>query len=545
MKKLLVISLIFLSLFGLNAQTENGLDRPKIVIGIVVDQMRYDYLTRFYDKYSEDGFKRLLGEGFNCSNAHYNYLPTKTAVGHASIYTGATGSTHGVIANDWYDKYQKRMIYCVDDFEYAAVGTKAAGEQKSPYRMLTTTLTDELRMAQSMKGRTIAIGLKDRSAVLPGGHTSNGSYWFLGQDEGKFITSAFYVESLPDWVEKFNKSGLKDKYMKSKWETLYPISSYTESIEDDNSYERPFEGLDKAVFPYNLKKLKDANANYDLIKGTPYGNTMLVEFAKAAIKGEGLGKNGYTDFLAISFSSPDYIGHQFGVDSKEIQDTYLRLDLDIADFLNYLDQEFGKGEYSLFLTADHAAVQVPAYLKSIKVPAGYFDDMEFDIFVKNYCKKRWGSESLIENISNYQIFLNRKSLAELNLEKDEVARELVELIIDYKGIHKAVSAKTMQSAQFQGGILEMLQNGYNQKLSGDVLWVPDPAVVSSEEQGSQHGSAFTYDTHVPIIFFGKGIAKGVTRERVEIIDIAPTMSSLLQISFPNGSRGRVVEKAFR
>jgi predicted AlkP superfamily pyrophosphatase or phosphodiesterase len=353
------------------------------------------------------------------------------------------------------------------------------------------------------------------------------------------------MEALPDWAVKFNESGLRDEFMNQKWETLYPIDNYTESIEDDNVYESPFQGELKPVFPHNLPALKEMNGGYDLIKSTPFGNSMIVAFAKAAIEGEELGDGRYTDFLALSFSSPDYIGHQFGADSKEVQDNYLRLDRDIADLLSYLDVRIGKGEYTLFLTADHAALPVPAYLKSRKIPASSFDNVDFVIRVKQYCAKQWGSPELIENVSNHQIFLNREKLLELKLSKKEVSEGLVEFLINTRGIHKAVASHTLEQAEFTRGVLSRLQNGYNQKLSGDVLWIPDPVVIGSFEKGSSHGSGYSYDSHVPVIFFGKGIRSGVTSERVDVIDIAPTVSALLKITFPSGSRGRVIENALK
>ena len=545
MKKIFFCLLFLFVSLSIYAQQVTTVDRPKLVVGIVVDQMRYDYLTRFYNRYGEEGFKRILKEGFNCENAHFNYIPTQTAVGHASIYTGATGSTHGIIANYWYDKFLKEWVYCVDDFNYEAVGTDEVNEQKSPYRLLTTTVTDELRLAQNMNGKTIAIGLKDRSAVLPGGHTSNGSYWFVGKEEGKFVTSSFYMDELPKWVNDFNKNGLVDGYMKKKWETLYPIKTYTESIADDNIYEGLFVGEEKPVFPHDLKKLAKDNAHFDLIKSSPFGNTLLIEFAKAAIKNEKLGQGDFTDFLAISFSSPDYIGHQYGVDSKEIQDTYLRLDQDLADLLDYLDKKIGTDNYTLFLTADHAAVPVPAYLKSKKIPAGYFESGALRGYIDELVVADYGTADIIENVSNYQIFLDRRKLKELKLDAALVADKLAEGLINYDGIHKVVTAKTLQETEFNKGILNYLQNGYNQKLSGDVLMIPDPATTSYGETGSTHGSGYSYDTHVPIMFFGKGIEKGRSRKKVEIIDIAPTLSNLLQIEFPNGSRGRVIEEVLR
>jgi predicted AlkP superfamily pyrophosphatase or phosphodiesterase len=545
MKKSLFFILLVLSFVSVNAQNNDKLERPKLVVGIVVDQMRYDYLTRFYNKYSDSGFKRIINDGYNCENGHFNHIPTYTAVGHASVYTGATPNSHGIIGNDWYDKFLKKMIYCVDDFNYKAVGTKKENEQKSPYRLKTTTITDELRLAQNMKGKTISIGIKDRSAVIPGGHTSNGSYWFIGKNEGKFISSTYYMDELPEWVNNFNNSGLAEKYVSQKWETLYPIDTYIESIADDNEFEAPFNGERRPVFPHDIPNLRNLNYNFDLIKGTPSGNTIVAEFAKAAIENEKLGKGDYTDFLAISFSSPDYIGHRFGVDSKEIEDTYLRLDKDLSELLVYLDTEIGKNNYTLFLTADHAAVQVPSYLNSLKIPAGYLDMNDFQKFILEITKKYFNSTKLIENVSNYQIFLNKEKIAELNLDANQVAEILTKEIINYKGIYKVITAQTMQNTNFTDGILRKLQNGYNQKLSGDVLIIPYPATIVYSKTGSTHGSGFSYDTHVPIIFYGKGIKKGRSRKYIPVTDIVPTLANLLQIEFPNGNTGSIIEDALK
>ncbi len=545
MKKILILVLLSLSFIKINAQQNVKLERPKLVVGIVVDQMRYDYLTRFYNKYEEGGFKRLMNDGFNCENGHFNQIPTYTAVGHTAIYTGTTPNIHGIISNDWYDKFFKKSIYCVDDFNYKAVGTNKKNEQKSPYRLKTTTITDELRLAQNMNGRTISIGIKDRSAVLPGGHTSNGSYWFIGKNEGKFITSTYYMDKLPKWVDDFNSSGLATEYVNQKWETLYPIETYTESIADDNEFEAPFRGEKTPVFPHNIPKLRKQNDNFDLIKWTPSGNSIVAEFAKAAIKNEKLGKGEFTDFLTISFSSTDYIGHRFGVDSKEVEDTYLRLDKDLSDLLKYLDAEIGKDNYTLFLTADHAAVQVPSYLNSLKIPAGYIDQGDFEKFVLGITKKYFNSTELIENVSNFQIFLNKEKITELNLDGDQVAQVLADEIINFEGVLKVVTARTLQNTNFTEGILHKLQNGYNQKLSGDVLIIPDPATIVYSKTGSTHGSGFSYDTHVPIIFYGKGIKKGRSRKYIPVIDIAPTLANLLHIEFPNGNTGKIIEKALK
>ncbi len=544
MKSLFFYLFFITSVYATWSQVKFEQEKPKLVVGIVVDQMRYDYLTRFYQKYGEDGFKKIIHQGFNCENAHFNYIPTYTAVGHASVYTGTTPSVHGIISNDWYDKELKKSIYCVDDSNYSGVGTQTGGN-KSPARLLTTTVTDELRLAQNNKGKVIGISIKDRSAILPVGHTANAAYWIESKNDGKFSTSSFYMETLPGWVVDFNNRKLPEKYINQKWETLYPIESYTESIADDNLFEQSFTGQEKAVFPYDLKALSAQNGGYDVLKSTPFGNTLLFEFAKSAVQNEKMGKGEFTDFLAISFSSPDYIGHQFGVDSKEIEDTYLRLDKELGEFLLFLDKAVGKNNYTLFLTADHAAVQVPAYLNSLKIPAGYIDMKDFNSFIQNFCQSRYGSANLIENVSNSQIFLNRDELKRLKLERNTVSEELTEVIIDYKNVFKVVTAKTLQNTSFSERILKYLQNGYNQKLSGDVMIIPNPATIVYSKKGSTHGSGFSYDTHVPVLFYGRGIQIGSSKAPVSITDIAPTLANLLQISFPNGSSGNVIEAALK
>lgn len=541
MKKITVLALALLVSSAFFAQNN---PKPKLVVGIVVDQMRYDYLKRFDNKYGENGFKRLLKNGYTLNNAHFNYIPTYTAVGHTSVYTGTTPFYHGIISNNWYDKYLKKSIYCVDDATYETVGTEKGGK-KSPYRMQSTTITDQLHLAQQMHGKTIGISIKDRSAILPAGHTANAAYWFQGQADGKFITSTYYMGKLPKWVTKFNASGLAKKYLNTIWVTQYPIDTYKESLPDNNEFEGLFKGETKPVFPHDLAALQAQNGGYDILKATPYGNSLVKDFAMAAIKEEKLGKGKYTDFLALSFSSTDYIGHQYGVDSKEVEDTYIRLDGEIAELLIFLDKNVGKDNYSLFLTADHAAVPVPAYLKSLKIPAQYLDAKAFALRAQEITKTYFNSSNLIENISNYQIFLNKKRIHELGLDANKVAQTLADELVSFKGIYKTVTAHTMQTTNFSNGILNLLQNGYNQKFSGDVLVVPMPATIVYPHTGTTHGTGYNYDTHVPLIFYGNGIKTGASNHYYPIIDIAPTMATLLGIEFPNTNTGKVIEEVLK
>lgn len=524
---------------SISAQEEN----PKLVVGIVVDQMRYDYLTRFDKKFGENGFKRMIREGFNCKNNHFNYVPTYTGPGHASIYTGTTPKYHGIIGNNWYDKEIKKMVYCAGDTTVSSVGTTASSGLMSPHRMLTTTFADENRLFTQMRGKTIGISIKDRGAILPAGHSANAAYWFQGGKEGHWISSTFYMNELPKWVNDFNSSKKAESYLKD-WNTLYDIETYTESGDDLNNFEGKFKGKKTATFPYDLKKLSKQNSGFNILKSTPYGNSLTADFALAAIEGEALGQDNITDVLAVSFSCTDYVGHKFGVNSKEIEDTYIRLDKDLERFFAALDKKVGKGQYVVFLTADHGAIDVPSYLQSAKIPAGYLDNDARKALFQKFLMDKYGTTDIVEDISNNQIFLNRDMVKALDLDLDDVQEAIVNEQITYEHVSKAYTATTMASVDFTEGIEALLQKGYNQKRSGDIILVNDPAYISYGKTGSTHGSGLNYDTHVPLLFFGKGIKHGHTYKKTEITDIAPTISALLGISFPNFAIGEPLEFVF-
>ena len=519
--------------------------KPALVVGIVVDQMRFDYLTKYEDRYGKYGFNKLLNEGFSLTNAHFNHLGTYTAVGHASAYTGTTPSDHGIIGNNWYDKYLKKSIYCVDDSNYNSLGTQGNSGKKSPKRLITTTITDQVRLGQNMNGKSIGIAIKDRSSILPAGHTATGAYWYEGKDENKWITSSYYMNKLPKWVVDFNSTNKADEYLSKPWNTLYPIESYVQSLADDNPFEGTFNGETSPTFPHDLPSLRKINGNFDIIKDTPFGNDLTLDFAKAAIKGEHLGKNDAVDFLAISFSSTDYVGHQYGTDAIEIEDTYLRLDQNIADLFEFLDQEVGVGNYTIFLTADHGASQVPSYLQSLKIPAPYFRRQKFATYLTEVSKAYFDGQNLVENISNFQIFLNKEKIKKLKLNLDAVANVFAQEALLFDGIYKSVTSKTLQTTEFTTGILEKIQHGYNQKLSGDVIVIPTPGTISRGKTGTTHGSAYSYDTHVPILFYGVGITNGLSHKNYNVRDIAPTLATLLGVEFPNGNSGKVIEEVLK
>lgn len=522
--------------------------KPKLVVGLVVDQMRYDYITRFKSKYGNDGFLRMIREGFNCKNNHFNYVPTYTGPGHASVYTGTSPENHGIIGNNWYDKISKEYVYCASDGNQIGVGIAGNKDsyvgKMSPHRMQSTTITDQLRLATQRRGKVIGIAIKDRGAILPAGHAANAAYWFYGGKEGNWITSSYYRNELPTWVQEFNAADEAEKYL-TTWNTLYDINSYVESDVDNSPYESTFAGMEKPTFPYDLKALQTINGGFDVIKSTAFGNSLTTDFAIAAIKGEQLGKDDITDFLTVSFSSTDYVGHKFGVNSKEAQDTYLRLDQDLARLFATLDAEVGKGNYTVFLTADHAAVQVPSYLQDLKIPAGYFDKKAFENQLVDFLKTTYGSDSLIENISNEQIFLNHTEIKRLKLSAEAVENTLKDEVLNYDQIARVYTRTTMTTSEFTKGIASAIQRGFNQKRSGDLCYVLDLATILYSRTGSTHGSGFNYDTHVPLLFFGNGVQHGEMLQRTEITDIAPTIAALLEIAFPNAATGNPIEAVIK
>ena len=542
MKKILLLIFISRSLLGYSQET-----KPKLVVGIVVDQMRQEYLYRFESKFGEGGFKRLAGKGFMLTNAHYNYVPTYTGPGHASVYSGTTPSVHGIIGNDWWDKGIKKSVNCVEDDRHKPVGNPEGNGDVSPWRMLSSTITDELKIGTQKKSKVIGISVKDRGAVLPAGHLADGAYWYDGKS-GKFITSSYYKNTLPQWVETFNGLKLADSYLNQIWNTVLPITQYIESSQDESPYERKLQGKEKPVFPYNLKELRKTNGDFDLLAATPFGDDLLTEFAKASILGEQMGKDADTDFLAISFSCPDIVGHAMGPNSIEVEDTYIRLDKNIEDLLKTLDKEVGENNYVVFLTADHAVAEVPQYLKDNRIPAGNFAVSTLEVNLNDFLQKYFPGKKIIEKISNDQIFLNQDLFAGDPKSAGIDLLIATELITNYlqsvEGVAQVFSKAVLkQGAYNETGIKGMMVRGFNFKRSGDIAYQLEPHWISGGgAQGTTHGSAYSYDTHVPILFYGKGIKQGASSSYHAITDIAPTLSVLLKIKFPSGCTGQPISE---
>ncbi|WP_313307677.1 alkaline phosphatase PafA, partial [Epilithonimonas hominis] len=420
LKKFTIATVAFLSVITLNAQKKKNteLERPKLVVGLVVDQMRWDYLYRYYNKFGNDGFKRLLNTGYSLNNVHIPYVPTVTALGHTSIYTGSVPAIHGIAGNDWTDKETGKNVYCTTDESVKPVGTtNVKVGSHSPKNLWSTTVTDELRLATNFQGKVIGVSLKDRASILPAGHTPTGAFWF-DDSSGNFITSTYYMNDLPEWIKSFNSQNLPDKLVANGWNTLLPINQYTESSPDNSDWEGLLGSAKTPTFPYtNLPA--DYQSRKDNIRYTPFGNTLTLKLAEASVEGEKLGSDNITDILAINLASTDYAGHKFGPNSIEVEDVYLRLDQDLAEFFKYLDNKVGKGQYTVFLSADHGGAHSVGFLQEHKIATGFFGEgMEKNMTAK--LKEKFGVDKLINGVDNYQIYFDRKLIANNKLNLEEI-----------------------------------------------------------------------------------------------------------------------------
>ncbi len=517
----------------------SDLDKPKLVVSIVVDQMRFDNLDKYKESYSNNGFNRLIREGFNLKNNHFNYVPTVTGPGHSSISTGSTPKTHGIVGNNWFNKKTQKDVYCTTDLNYENLGGNAYSAKMSPNNLLVNTLGDLNRIENDMNSKTISIAIKDRGSILMGGRKANAAYWFYGKDKGEWVSSKYYMEELPEWVDNFNNSDIVSTYI-GEWNTLYDINSYKESRSDDNNFEKSFKGDPSVTFPYDLNKLKHLNDGYDMLKETPFGNNLTTDFAIEAISNEKLGKDQFTDVLTISYSSTDYIGHNFGVDAKETQDAYLRLDLEIERLLYFLDSYVGENEYTLFLTADHGASKIPAYLNSIGIKSQNIEEGTVKNILKDVLFKSYGSNQLISKVMNSQIYLNNEIINSLNLSFNSIEKTIINTLNQLEYIDKVYTSEDIINGNFDSGYDLLIQNGYNVLRSGDIIFKLKENVISYGNKGTTHGSGYAYDTHVPLIFFGKKIVQGESNVKTKITDIAPTIAKLLGLNQMSDSTGEVL-----
>ena len=529
----MVITII--STFTAVAQQPTWQTPPKLVVGIVVDQMRPDYIYRYWDNFGEGGFKRLIGEGAFLRDAHYTYIPTVTGPGHASIYTGSTPSLHGIVANERYDRASRTVLYCVKDTSVRGVGSPTA--QSSPSQLLATTLADEIERRTDRQGKTIGVALKDRSSVLPIGRTGDAAYWF--SSNGSFVSSTWYMKELPRWANEFNARKLTERYLDQTWQPLLPIEKYHQVLPDENPYEQPLTTGTKSSFPYDLAELSKGPAGLGLITATPWGNTLTTDMAIAALEGEKMGQDNVTDLLAISYSSTDILGHKMGPRSLEIEDMYIRLDQELARLLAEFDKSVGAGKYTLFLTADHGVIDVPQYLKDLKGNAGYVDPRAMQQRLNTAFSANGDERTLqLDTILDGQVYFRE-------IPREGMLARVAEEIAAMPEISMVMTAHTARRNTATGE-QALLSNGFLPERCGDILYTLKPGYLEAEGiyvgKGTTHGSGWNYDTHVPVIFFGQGVSHIDVPRRTAVADIVPTISMIIGCALPDAAVGQAVQE---
>lgn len=527
------------SIYSVSAQQASaiGVQRPKLVVGIVIDQMRWDYLYRYQKRYTDGGFKRLLNDGFSCENTVIPYVPSVTAIGHTCIYTGSVPSIHGIAGNNFVKNGEK--VYCTDDDTVKPVGSNSEAGLMSPRNLWVTTIGDEMKIASNGRAKVVGVALKDRASILPAGHNPDGAFWF-DDKSGNFITSTYYMNQLPKWVEVFNSKKLPEHYLSEKWNTLYPKDTYTESTSDENEYENGIKKGVKATLPLNLPELYK-KYGYNIIRNTPFGNSLTFDMAKAAIDGEQLGADDETDLLAVSCSSTDYIGHQVGTHAVETEDMYLRLDKAIADFLSYLDTKVGKGNYLVFLCADHGAMNNARFLQDSRIPAGNWDDGVAAKKLNEVIAKGFpNTGDLVKTVMNYQVFFNREVIKNQHLDFAKIKQSVVDFLKEDSCVLYACDMEKTMTESIPEEVKYRIVNGYNRERSGDIQIVLKPNFYTHGMKGTDHGAWNLYDTHIPLVFMGWGIKHGATTKRTFMTDIAPTIGAMIHVQAPNGCVGQPI-----
>ena len=531
----------FLMILGSMIYSYSQNNKPKVIVGIVVDQMCYEYLYRFQDNYSKKGFKEIMKNGTNCRNVEYNYIPTYTGPGHASIYAGTSPNNHGIIANNWFERKTNGLVNCVGDNSRETIGSSSIYGKCSPHRLKSYTVTDQLKMTYP-KSKVVSISIKDRGAILPGGHKSDGSYWFDYQT-GKFITSSYFQNSLPSWLIEFNNKKNCFTYAKT-WSPILELNKYISN--DESTYEVVIPGKTNARFPYEIKKLMNVDNNLSAFTISPFANTLLTDLAIEAMQNEQLGETKNTDMICISYSSTDIAGHAFGPYSMEIEDMYIRLDYEISRLLKFLNKTYGKNGYVLFLTADHGVVPVPQQLIDEKLPGGYLFVDSLLTELKNESIDFFNVD-LIDNIINLNVYLNHERIDSIQgLNINDVTDFFKKMIQQKESVKNVILGNDLTEYLVnEDKWIKLIRKGFDKKRSGDLIIMLEPGYLPekldlSPNQGTSHGSGYSYDTHVPLLWYGAGIKKQNLFYPISITDIAPTLTQILNLQRTGAMTGKPI-----
>ncbi|MGA2406681.1 MAG: alkaline phosphatase family protein [Bacteroidales bacterium] len=523
-------------------------DKPRLVIGIVVEELKYDQLEKFRDRLGENGIKRLINEGTYFKNASYEYMLTQSAPGHATIATGAEPSFHGITSDDWYVPLKNELINCTKDINVNSVGGSFETGLHSPVNLLVSTFSDELEMSTNKKAKVFGVGLRESSAIFSAGHAANAAYWF-DNITGTWMSSTYYIDSLPMWVNDFNAMKFSDSYLNSTWSLLRPAKDYADCLPDSNSYEAGFNNIN--YFPYDLKKIRSKSIfgsknDYSLLRETPFGNSLTTNFAIRLIQNERLGKDDVTDYLSICYSATDYIGHRFGPSSVEMGDAIFRLDDEIKNLLTFLNDSIGKKNVLIYFTAAHGISEIPTVLEKNRIPSGYFMQNQALQLLRSYLNAVYGEGDWVKGYSERQVFLNRTLIEDARLSLDDVQKKVARFLVQFTGVEAAYPYSAFEANDFGNGNLKRIINNFSPQRSGDVIVTLNPGWVEKEnDYVTNHNSPYEYDSHVPLIWYGWTVNRATVTRKVNMTDIAATLSTLCKVPYPNACTGEPMFELFR
>lgn len=544
MKKIIaILSLVIILTNISSAQQKTPSAKPRLIVNIVVEGMRYEYLYKYWDKFGEGGFKRLVNSGFLSKNAEYNYLFTESASGYATIATGANPSQNGIIGESWFQRLKNSEMYCVFDPKVIPLGYNEIKDENkvSPDNLMVTTFTDELKLSNFKQSKVFGISPKDYAAIIPAGHLADGAFWF-DKKTGNWVSSSYYMQNLPEWVERFNNKKFTDIYLSKIWEPYLKITEYTEALGDNSMHEKGLLGKYR-TFPYNLAALKAEWGNFDILNFTPFGNTYTKDFAISAIVNEELGKDNYCDFLNIGFTANANIANAFGIRSVELEDVYIRMDRDLQHFIGFIEDYVGVQNTLIILTSDRGDSDDVDFLQSINMPAKYFNDNSAMYLLGSYLRSIFKNNNIIQKQYGSRIYLNRYAIEDAKLNLNEIQNSICNFMIDLSGVSNVINSNDLEGRNYTEGMLKKAQNSYQQKRSPDIFLIFESGVVPKDEKNFSSG--YKHNSHVPLIFFGWKVKPAHSSEAIDITDIAPSLSAALNIAQPGAATGKIIQNLFK
>ena len=509
--------------------------RPRLVVRVVVEQMRYEMLLRYWDHFGADGFRKLVDEGVVCRDARIGYARPDRSSGFATIATGSYPSMHGIVADQWYERLSLQLKQAAGHSSYHGVGGKQEYGHFSPENLMTSTTSDEMKL-MDVHSKVFSLALHPVSAVLGAGKMSDGAFW-MDDHSANWMSNTYYMDSLPPWLNDFNAKNLEDIYMDRKWERLLPDTAYHALTSDDDDSEEGFLLLYSNQFPYDLQTLKRKSLGYKYLKYTPFGNTYTRDFALSLIENEHLGEDAHTDLINIAFSASAYVNELFGPRSMEMEDLYLRLDKEIAHLLSFLEERFSRDEVLVVMTSDRGAGDSYAFRKNQGLSSSEFDPRKGLTLLKSYLNVVYEPADWVSSYSNNQIYLNHGLVDQNGYDISDFQETVARFMVKKSGVSYAVKASTIQNSSCSEGMMKMLRNNFHPARSGDVFLVLAPGIV---EKPRMSGTIYSYDTHIPMIWWGNGFSPGTINKQVHLSNVAPTISYLLNIPYPEASFGKPI-----